>query len=176
MGVLDGKDGELIWTLNCSMGAMSSPITVKSRIKGHDGMLFLANGCKNPASQVKERDTLVAMNKDVCRQGHTDDEYMLCKSNEKEKRHAESAADDGNEAEEQFSDIANSVPPDLWEAKSEEDAFPDPWADTRSFIQDYCDVPYDAMINRVYYLTPNMIKSGKIQPLFENRPYVYSEW
>ena len=178
MGVLDGDNGELIWALNCSTGAMSSPITAKSKKKGHDGMLFLANGCENPTSHVSERDSnsVSETNEDIFGQGHTDSEYMSCKSQKKKKRHEESSSiDSEQDSEDDFSDIVESLPADLWEARNEDDAFPDPWTDTRSFIQEYCDIPYDSMVNRVYYLTPNMIKAGYTKPIFENRPYVYSK-
>ena len=190
MGVLDGESGELIWTLNCSMGVMSSPITVKSRKNGHDGMLFLANGCENPSGLVQKRDSnsfTKLKNEDKCSEGHTNEEYTACqKSDNKKKRHEEimegsdndevmQNATEGTDSENYFASIIKNLPPDLWEARNEADGFPDPWTDTRSFIQDYCDIPYDSMVNRVYYLTPNMIKSGLIQPVLENKPYVYSK-
>lgn len=44
IAVVDGKTGSLLWTFNSSQAVMSSPLVVHSKIRGQDGMLFVALG------------------------------------------------------------------------------------------------------------------------------------
>ena len=214
MGVLDGTNGELLWSINCSMGAMASPITVKSSKAGHDGMLFLASGCDETAHHVIKKETEKMEDIEVtdkhdddasCLAAHWGVERTMCLAGRRSERHVEESDgnyividEDGNQnyvaggdypppppvtdsqvyrpLEIDLSDIEDYIPKDLWVARNETDSFPDPWTDPRSFIQDYCRVPYDRLINKVYFLTPNMVKLGKIKPVVVNYPYVYSKF
>ena len=200
MGVLDGNNGELLWTMNCSMGTMASAVTVKSSRKGHDGMLFFASGCEQEMNrmrrEIKQKGVLHhEFRGNVCLEAHLGLEQAECSIQERSRRHEdengpdqETTGDRPNDGEMgpdhpevfrlpeiDFSVIQNTMPNDLWEATNKTDKFPNPWTDTQSFIEDYCGIPYERMINRVYFLTPNIIKSGNIKPLFVNKPLVYSE-
>ena len=194
IGVVDGTNGELLWSLNCSMGAMSSAVTVKSKIKGQDGMLFFASGCETKSViTMKKRNTENALNVakgHFCPSDHWGIEQSMCVATEKrDKRHNGDDDDDDESMDSNdshgpevlrpagidFPKFADDVPTNIWESEDETDQFPDPWSDTRSFVQDYCEIPYDTMVNEVYFLTPNMIKSGLIKPIIINSPYVHSK-
>lgn len=43
--VLDGRNGDTLWSLNCSQAVMSSPLTLLSKVKGEDAMMFIGIGC-----------------------------------------------------------------------------------------------------------------------------------
>ena len=174
MVVLDGNNGELLWTMNCSNGAISSAVTVKSSRKGHDGMLFLAGGCEQDTKRIrretKENGELhQVFEEKYCSHTHPGVEQRACNVLERSRRHGLEGNDNVQETQETATEDG------LWEPTNKTDTFPDPWTDTRSFVQDYCEIPYDSMTNAVYFLTPNMIKAGNIKPVFENKPFVYSE-
>ena len=214
MGVLDGNNGELLWMMNCSMGAMASAVTVKSSRKGHDGMLFFASGCKQEMNRMKKdtKEKRVFQQVDeenMCPQAHLGLEQAICNIRERSRRHGDKdesedenyiqvmvdnygnpidiAGGDGppdydtdsfqvfRPQDVDFSLLKDYIPSDLWVALDGMDHFPDPWTDTRTFVQDYCEIPYDTLTSRVYYLTPNMIKLGIIKPLYVHRPFVYSK-
>ena len=189
MGVVDGENGNLLWSFNCSMGAMASGVTVKNKKKGHDGMLFFANGCEGERQRMK-RDSF---EQDICPRMHVEVERATCEAQKRNKRHEEHeegvppdrdpltvSGDDDNTPiftmpETDFTQYKDDIPSDLWEVHDETDSFPDPWTDSYTFMQDYCEIPVDMMTTRVYYLTPNLITSGHIKPIYEFKPYVYSK-
>ena len=166
MAVIDGSNGELLWSLNCSLGAMGSAITVKSNKPGHDGMLFLASGCKiNENSEVYGRPKRIQRNE--CKlDKHI--EFNCWEQETREKRHEDDDNDDNDS-------VSADELSDLWETLNEDDTFPDPWTDTQLFIEEYCDVSYNALTTDVFYLTPTMINSGNIKPIYTYKPYVYSK-
>ena len=196
MAVIDGSNGELLWSLNCSLGAMGSAITVKSNKPGHDGILFLASGCEEKSKIMKKNvenlEVFQKQDDNICPSFHWGMEPLsfICLSENRDKRHGDES-EKHNEGDSQssdnfgpqvfrpsgidFSELMDDIPTDLWKATDDTDKFPNPSSDTRSFIQDYCNIPYDRLISRVYFLTPNMIKLGKIEPIIENKPYVYSK-
>lgn len=170
MGILDGESGSLLWTLNCSFGSMSSPITVKNGENGHDGMVFIATGCEDYDNLITKRQT--SLKEHLVALRHSDDTCEpVTSGTDRVERHEESEDDGGFFS----SNILNYIPSDLW-SNDVHDEFPDPWSETKSFIQDYCNIPYNKMITRMYYLTPNMIKSGYMKPVYENKPFVYSKY
>lgn len=181
MGILDGKSGSLLWTLNCSFGSMSSPITIKSRKNGHDGMLFIATGCESPTSNhIKRREKLTGnIVEHSVNLRHHDDDTCEALTARKERHEtntggggSDTAADSADEG--LFSSsILSHIPANLW---YNDDEFPDPWSETELFIQNYCNIPYNKMITSIYFLTPNMIKSGHVKPIYEHKPYVYSKY
>ncbi len=193
-GIVDGNNGELMWSLNCSMGAMGSPITIKSSIKGHDGLLFLNSGCDNDELTIVKREQAEyqSLEHDVCLAAHWGIEKSMCMAEQRRSKRdigdnvsgGDSSFPDGSnskqivripEPEIDASEFIDDIPVDIWTVRNETDFFPDPWTDTKSFFEDYCNVPYFEHIVKIYYLTPDMIKLGKVVPLIVNRPYVYSE-
>ena len=189
MGVVDGENGNLLWSFNCSMGAMASGVTVKNKKKGHDGMLFFANGCEGERHRMK-RDSF---EQDICPRMYIEVERTTCEVQKRNKRHEEHEEegailsdideDTNDNSSSQiprmpdidYNQVLNAVPKDIWEIHDETDSFPDPWTDSYTFMQDYCEIPVDSMTTRVYYLTPNLITSGHIKPIYEFKPYVYSK-
>ena len=188
MGVVDGENGNLLWSFNCSIGAMASGVTVKNKKKGHDGMLFFANGCEGERQRMK-RDSF---EQDICPRMYIEVERATCKAQKRNKRHEEhekegamysDTDEDTNDSSSQssrmpdidYNQVLNAIPKDIWEIRDETDSFPDPWTDSYSFMQDYCEIPVDMMTTRVYYLTPNLITSGNIKPIYEFKPYVCSK-
>ena len=196
MGVIDGSNGELLWSLNCSLGAMSSAITVKSSKKGHDGMLFMASGCEEISKYTKKEASNVHVNEkvvqhlepDICPSAHWGVEQSICMAGRRDrnKRHGgdmgEGPPPDGYQQaqvmrpiEVEYSEIENEIPTDIWSAEDESDSFPDPWRDTQSFLEEYCEIPYNRIVNKIYFITPNIIKSGVVKPIATNYPYVFSK-
>ena len=189
MGIIDGTNGELLWSLNCSIGIMSSGITVKSSKKGHDGILFMASGCEDKSVLTKKDVSAKEIfHSFVCPSAHWGIEQSVCVArNDRKKRHEDEATEDIDPTEDEDEghhgpeilrpvevDVPEAAQEDIWLAKDETDSFPDPWSDTRSFF-DYCEVPYDRITNKVYFLTLGIIKSGNIKPIVTNYPYVYSK-
>ncbi len=202
VGIVDGDNGELMWSMNCSLGAMGSAITIKSSKKGQDGLLFLASGCEEK-SKVKKKEVqdfkvYKKRQDNTCPSFHWGiEQFSICFSENRNKRHGDDNDDTmsgGDDTSDQFhsaddfqkpevlrpngidfSKYMDDIPTDIWKATDDTDRFPDPWSDTRTFVQDYCNIPYDRLISRLYFITPNMIKLGKIEPIIENKPYVYSE-
>ena len=209
MGVIDGSNGELLWSLNCSLGTMSSGITVKSSRKGHDGMLFIASGCEEEmvTSKRNQRDSEKEEVEDnSCSTAHWGMEWTMCMLDDRAQMRQNRDIDDDDYSFTTTDDYGNTIqiaggdslttpkqmfrPSEvhvtdqlkdeilktIWEAQDEHDTFPDPWSDTEAFIQDYCDVPYNSFATQLYFLTPNMIKAGKIEPIINYLPYVPSEY
>ena len=174
LGVLDGTSGELLWTLNCLSGAMASGVTVRSKKEGHDGMLFFAGGCKKMRDKkigISEMERSIGNDCPLYRHVVAEDSTVCGKEQEQDrarnKRHGGGGGEDGEMSMEQLQH--------LWEVGSEEDSFPDPWTETRAFIEEYCALSYDKLTTEVYYLTPNMISSGELIPIYRYEPYVISE-
>ena len=97
MAVIDGSNGELLWSLNCLKGAMSSAITIKSSKRGHDGMLFFGSGCENEFDIVKKKaedETDFRSKHNVCLTTHWDVEKSICMTDERNKRHANEESND----------------------------------------------------------------------------------
>ena len=44
IAVIDGRNGQELWTFNSSQALMASSLTVASSVRGNDGMLFIAHG------------------------------------------------------------------------------------------------------------------------------------
>lgn len=202
LAVIDGSNGQLLWSLNCSMGAMGSAITVKSREKGQDGVIFMASGCdEETAASGKSKRGILKKNKsnnflndqDTCPMTHSGTEQSVTCANTK--RHKRLSVEDEaaaiQELEEylneydgpqvlrpldiDFSDIIDDgkvAMDDIWEGKAVE--YPDPWNNSRAFIQDYCGIPYDRFVSKMYFLTPKMMKSGNVKPILVYSPYVQS--
>ena len=164
LGIVDGNNGELMWSMNCSMGAMSSAVTVKSSKNGHDGVLVIATGCKNTADILKRSN--VYQNEEC-----TLDQHIESSCLEEGNRQKKDKEDDNNEGDAVTADELI----DLWIVTSDSDTFPDPWTNTRLFIEQYCNLSYDAFTTDVFYLTPKMIASGNIKPIYTYKPYVYSK-
>lgn len=187
LGVLDGNNGTLLWSMECSQAAMSSAVTIRNKKKGHDGMLFIGIGCQKKVGR-ENRHVPV---QETCPRKVLEVERKVCKLDNQRVslRHEDSESeentleDDKNlgsadtiPLQEPFMDMdfASYIQSDLWEVKDEADTFPDPWNETEDFIQYYCGYDIDSMTTSVYFLTPELI-STKVLPLYTFRPYVFSE-
>lgn len=200
VAVIDGADGKMLWSMNCSMGSMASPVTIKSKQRGDDGMLFIGNGCTEEHSVIKSKRHFEERSKDgVCLTAHWGAERSVCLAESRHRRH-DISNDDWMDVDEKennigddnplpdidvqivrpidvnISEIKEYIPSDLWEPSDESDLFPDPEVHPKVFIQDYCNIPYDHYVNKVYFITPKLIKLGKIRPLVISRPYIYSKY
>ena len=189
--VLDGRDGktELMPTLNCTGGVMSSPVTVQSKVKGQDGMFFIGIGCEEEDGQRVQRSAQSMA--DSCPRWYVEGEGQACSAMggaKRDKRHGGMDDDIGSGNDEPISpNVAYPTSPKLdsnfldtiWIPQNESDVFPDPWADAdtrHAFIEDYCGLNVHSMTLYLYFLTPSLIKSGGIRPLMTFEPFVYSKW
>lgn len=191
LGVLDGNNGTLLWSLECSYAAMSSPVTIRNKKKGHDGIMFIGTGCQKKVGR-ENRHVPV---QETCPRKVLEVERKVCKLDNQRvsPRHEDSESEEntlengknvgsGDAIPPQVPffhnmniDFATYIPSDLWEVKNEADTFPDPWNETEDFIQYYCGYDIDSMTTSVYFLTPELI-SEKVLPLYTFRPYVFSEY
>lgn len=210
LAVIDGSNGDLLWSLNCSMGAMGSAITVKSKEKGHDGILFVASGCEEKSNSISKRETELKTNDNHKHQLHKSDEDTACLTHsgleqstcntvtQRYKRHNGDHEEDIEESEPDptyhddndnddngyngpqvlrpmdidFTDISDDIPTDIW--GQGDDTYPDPWSDTRAFVRDYCGIPYDRFVSKMYFLTPSMMKINHVKPILVHSPHVQS--
>lgn len=189
MGVLDGTNGNLLWSLNCTSATMSSPLTLLSKKKGHDAMVFVGIGCEsydiekaNDGSNKHKRDTSKGKREKSlkCYRRYFETEVAkMCHTvtkREKEDGGGFFPANDGSGELPQNSNFGSTnlekyLPQDLWESKDSTDMFPDPWEETEDFIQDYCGYNINSLTAGVYFITPNLVRD--VRPLHVFRPYVF---
>ena len=191
MGILDGNNGDLLWSLNCSQGVMSSPVTLQHKNRGQDGMLFIAIGCGRMLQKETTED-----NKNGERQKRSDTcprtffengqvyetkEYKRKEADGQEGFFPDSQTEgSGNNMHSPINsgpdiDLSQFLPHDLWETRDNSDSFPDPWKKPNEFIEDYCEYEPDLLEASVYFLTPELTTTSRINPLFVFRPYIYSK-
>ena len=191
--ILDGTSGkDILWSLNCSGIAMSSPVVLRNKKKGHDGVLFIGVGCE----QNKLNTTGFKYNTrsvDTCPQRSLKFERKSCSANEDNlaKRHEggnDKEPDDGYITDDivipvsapeglilSSSDIDELIPHDLWEAKSNSDKFPDPLRYPDKFMTEYCGLDIESLSANLYFFTPK-VASDVIKPLITFQPYVHSKY
>ena len=185
MGVLDGTNGKLLWSVNCSTAVMSSPVTLLNKKKGHDGVMFLGIGCNmedveldnsniNDENQSNKREKRHLV-KNTCPRKYFEAEMeRICHHGEQliKKRDEEFFSMDGSGH--QKTDLNfKYIPKDLWVSSDPTDIFPDPWTETEDFIQDYCGYDLNSLVAGLYFVTANTVKT--LIPLYVFRPYVHSK-
>lgn len=190
MGILDGNNGELLWSLNCSQGVMSSPVTLQHKNRGQDGMLFIAIGCgRMPQKEIIEENENGGRRKrsDSCPRTFFENYGQVYERKEYERKEAvgqeeffpdsqtEGSGNDMHSSINPDIDFSQFLPDDLWEIRDNSDSFPDPWKKPEEFIKGYCEYEPDLLEASVYFLTPELTSTSKIDPLFVFKPYVYSK-
>lgn len=182
VAVIDGTSQDTLWSINCTKGEMTSGITITSNKQGQDGVLFLGVGCHNHDSSGKE-----IVSRDVCPRRYIDVERAVCQKKDKRdasmRQQKEMAGGDDDSIIENVQRIEDypkydniqANDDDLWVIQDDSDWFPNPWNETRSFIEDYCQQSYDQLTVQLYFVTSSLAKSYTIEPLFQMTPYVYSE-
>ena len=86
--VIDGRNGQELWTSNSSQAVMASSITIASRAKGNDGMLFVSHGGE-ATHQETRRETYQS-----CVREQADGEAHVCVATQRERRHSSTGEDE----------------------------------------------------------------------------------
>ena len=182
-----GEPAPYLWTLNCTGASMSSAVVLRHRERGHDGFMFIGEGCSTNTRQrrqTKKREkmnTCTVLRRDSChvhdrRERHGEEEE---KKEEEEEEGDDTLLDKIPEVTHFYSTVLNLtgyIPTDIWSTHNASDSYPDPDTDTETFITKYCGLDYQRMTTGAYFLTPKLIKEGEdIKPLLTFRPYVYSK-
>ena len=183
---MDGSTRNILWSIDCIKGGMSSGVTIASSTNGEDGVMFLGVGCNKHGLHNGE-----LASQDVCPRRYVDAERAICLEQDRRNRNTLATAGlndqdniniDGTQNEQiikDYPDYDNSYnlqPNDLWVIQDDSDWFPNPWNETRSFIQDYCQMLYDHLTVQLYFVTSSLANSQyPIRPLFEMTPYVHSK-
>uniref|UniRef100_A0A1X7TXJ2 FAM234A/B beta-propeller domain-containing protein n=1 Tax=Amphimedon queenslandica TaxID=400682 RepID=A0A1X7TXJ2_AMPQE len=199
MTVLDGRNGDILWRINCSQAAMSSPVTVHSKTRGDDGFLFLGIGCGKMIDDIinsGERSSHSpndgrSKRSAQCPVKHFERDNDRCVFNpldvllhSRQERHGN---DDGllqgsgdNDVrippQENMIDIDFSeyYPDDLWESNGPMDIFPDPDESPESFMKDYCGYDPDLLQANIYFLNRKLIESlTDVIPVMSFDTYIY---
>jgi hypothetical protein len=194
MGVLDGTNGDLLWSFNCSMAVMNSPVTLLSKEKGQDAMIFVGNGCGQDIQSNAHKSTSNSdrqkRNANYCPRERFEITTCSAKHRDslKNKRHEEEEEEmdhfvvynsgdgegDPSSPPLDVTDLSRYLPPDLWTPMNETDSFPDPWGDKpEDFIEGYCGYNIASLEASVYFITPQMIHN--IKPLHVFGPYIHSK-
>lgn len=201
MTVLDGRNGDILWRINCSQAAMSSPVTLQSKVRGEDGFMFIGIGCggnvddlissKNngQADGLGDNGRSKRERVPICPRKRFEKEYgnNICTSDELpihlERRDNELIDSSGDETANIPSmeniidiDVSKYLPEDLWESNGPSDIFPDPEDDPQYFMKEYCGYDPDLLKANLYFLTRKLIEdSGDPIPVFSFDPYIYSK-
>lgn len=80
IAVIDGRNGQELWTLNSSQALMASCLTLASTDRGEDGMLFVAHGGLHPNNHRETRWS--------CVRNQADGTGQACAAASKERRHS----------------------------------------------------------------------------------------
>ena len=89
MAVVDGSTGEMMWTFNSSQAVMTSAITILSKKRGQDGMVFIAMG--QSRQQAGARRSREVERQSACARNLVEEERKTCDARERQKRHSEDA-------------------------------------------------------------------------------------
>ena len=94
--VIDGRNGQELWTSNSSQAVMASSITIASRARGNDGMLFVSHGGAATHHESR-RETYQS-----CAREQADGEAHVCVATQRERRHSSTgeseATSDGHDS------------------------------------------------------------------------------
>ena len=157
--ILDGTSGkDILWSLNCSDAIMSSPVVLRNKKKGHDGVLFFGMGCeKNTPKQIHNDVT-------TCPKRNLKLERDVCEA-KREMRESDNGIN--------FDEI---IPDNLWEIENESDQFPNPLTHPDEFMAEYCKLDIESLSANLYFLTPKLISDGIItDPLITFKPFIHSK-
>ena len=198
MTVLDGRNGETLWRINCSHAAMSSPVVLQSKARGEDGFLFLGVGCgKRIDDMISGGQTSGQPNdgrskRSHCPVKHFEKDNDKCVFNpldvlllSRDRRHGDDdielgSGDDDVKIPPQENmidiDFSEYYPEDLWESNGPMDIFPDPVESPDSFMKDYCGYDPDLLQANLYFLNRKLIESSAdLIPVMSFDTYIYSK-
>ena len=178
IAILDGVNGEMLWTMRSTGSVMSSSIVLRAQHPGNDGALFVTLGLSNKGQFHTLRDT--EKWKDVCPRDCLDNPLLTCNTITADSHVTRDTGENKVVGSLSFTIPSLLIPSfrsghhgtmlntsELWAGSD----FPNPESDLDGFLH-YCNLTKEQLSAHLYFVVPHMISTDEVKPLASFLPYI----